>query len=230
MTPIVLIPGLLCSAEVFASQIPTLWPHGPVTVASTLQGRTIAEMAEAILADAPPRFALAGLSMGGYIAFEILRRAPGRVTRLALLSTNARADTPQQARLRRGSIARVRSGRFEAFVDEAMPAILHPSRRNDPVLRDLNRRMAQAVGAEGFVRQTEAVTGRIDSRPGLARISVPTLVLVGDSDPLSPPALSEEMAAAIAGAQLVVLPECGHGSTLEQPSAVSRALAAWIAA
>lgn len=230
MTPIVLIPGLLCSAEVFAPQIPALWPYGPVTVASTLQCRTIAEMADAVLAEAPPRFALAGLSMGGYIGFEILRRAPERVTRLALISTSARADTPEQARLRRAWIQRVRNGRFEAFVDEAMAAILHPSRRDDPALRDLNRRMAEAVGAEAFVRQTEAVVGRIDSRPGLAAISVPTLVLVGDSDPLTPPALSQEMASAIPNARLVMLEACGHGSTLEQPAAVNRALAAWLSA
>jgi pimeloyl-ACP methyl ester carboxylesterase len=228
MTPIVLIPGLLCSAEVFAPQIPALWPHGPVTVASTLRGRTIAEMADAVLAEAPPRFALAGLSMGGYIGFEILRRAPERVTRLALISTSARADRPEQARLRRAWIERVRSGRFEAFVDEAMRAPLHPSRRDDPALRDLNRRMAEAVGAEAFLRQTEAVTGRIDSRPHLPAISVPTLVLVGDSDPLTPPALSKEMASAIPNARLVVVDTCGHGSTLEQPAAVNQALAAWI--
>jgi len=229
MTPIVLIPGLLCSAEVFAPQIPALRPFGPVTVASTLQGATLAEMAEAILAQAPPRFALAGLSMGGYIAFEILRRAPERVSKLALLGTNARADTPEQAALRRRWIAQVQRGRFETFVDEAMRSIVHPSRRDDLELRELNRRMAQAVGVEGFARQTEAILSRIDSRPHLAAISVPTLVLVGDSDPLSPPALAQEMAAAIPNARLVVLEACGHASTLEQPAAVNRALKDWIA-
>jgi pimeloyl-ACP methyl ester carboxylesterase len=229
MTPIVLIPGLLCSAEVFAAQIPALRPHGPVSVASTLQGRTIAEMADAILAEAPPRFALAGLSMGGYIGFEILRRAPERVSRLALISTSARADTREQVRLRRAWIDRVRRGRFDAFIDDAMAAILHPSRRDDPAFADLNRRMAAAVGPEAFVRQTEAVVGRIDSRPHLPAISAPTLVLVGDSDPLTPPALSQEMAAAIPNARLEMLEACGHAATLEQPAAVNRALAAWMA-
>jgi pimeloyl-ACP methyl ester carboxylesterase len=229
MTPIVLIPGLLCSAEVFAPQIPALWPYGPVTVASTLQGRSIAEMADAVLAEAPPRFALAGLSMGGYVGFEILRRAPERVSRLALISTSARADRPEQVRLRRAWIDRVRRGQFDAFVDDAMAAILHPSRRDDPALGALNRRMAEAVGVEAFLRQTEAVGGRIDSRPHLAAISVPTLVLVGDSDPLTPPRLSQEMAAAIPNARLEILAACGHASTLEQPAAVNRALADWIA-
>src|ERR1700761_6033308 len=104
MTTIVLVPGLLCSAEVFAPQIPALWPCGPVTIASTLEGRTMAEMASAVLAAAPPRFALGGISMGGYLCFEIMRQAPERVIKLALLDTSARPDTLGQPDQRRALI------------------------------------------------------------------------------------------------------------------------------
>jgi pimeloyl-ACP methyl ester carboxylesterase len=228
MTPIVLVPGMLCSAEVFAPQVAALWPYGPVTTASTLEGKTIPEMAAAILAAAPPRFAVAGISMGGYICLEIMRQAPERVIKLALLDTSARADTPEQITQRRALVDQARTGDFEALLAQASTAILHPAHQNDRALREANVRMGLTVGVEGWARQVEAISARIDSRPSLPAISVPTLVLVGDSDPLTPPDRSEEMAAAIPGAQLVVVPECGHGSTLEKPEAANRALIEWI--
>jgi pimeloyl-ACP methyl ester carboxylesterase len=227
-TPIVLVPGLLCSAEVFAAQIAALWPYGPVTVASTLEGSKMSEIAGSILASAPPRFALAGISMGGYICFEIMRQAPDRVVKLALLDTSARPDTPEQTAQRRALVSQVKTGDFKALLAQALTAILHPAHQNDPVLREVNVRMGLAVGVDGFERQTEAVIGRGDSRPDLANILTPTLVLVGDSDPLTPPDRSEEIAAAIPDAWLVVAPECGHSSTIEQPEAVNRALIDWI--
>lgn len=228
MTPIVMIPGMLCSAELFSPQVAALWPHGPVTVASTLEGETIAEMAAAILAAAPPRFALAGLSMGGYIALEIMRQAPERIVRLALLDTSARADTPEESTQRRALVAAARAGDFAALLAQAMTSLLHPAHQDDQRLLDINVRMGLTVGLDGLARQTEAMNARIDSRPHLAAIAVPTLVLVGDSDPLTPPLLSEEMAAAIPGARLVIIQQSGHGSTLEQPEAVNRALIAWL--
>ena len=228
MLPTVLVPGLLCTAEVFAPQVSTLWPHGPVHVASTLDGSTMAEMGRTILAEAPPRFRLAGISMGGYLCLEIMRQAPERVERLALLNTSARPDTPEQIGQRRAMVEQARNGDFATLLEQAFRLILHPSRRDDPALRDINVRMGLTVGVEGFARQTEAVIGRPDSRPDLARISVPTLVLVGDSDPLTPRKRSEEMAAGIPSSELVVVPTCGHGSTLEQPEAVNRALLAWL--
>jgi len=166
--------------------------------------------------------------MGGYICFEILRQAPDRVLKLALLDTSARPDRPEQTEQRRALVARARSGDFEALIAEVLTAILHPAHRDDPALREINVRMGLSVGLEGMARQQAAVIARVDSRPGLAAISVPTLVLVGDSDPLTPPEQAEEMAAAIAHSRLVVVPECGHASTLEQPDAVSRALLEWI--
>ncbi|ATF89511.1 MULTISPECIES: alpha/beta fold hydrolase [Burkholderia] len=230
MTPIVLIPGLLCTAEVFAPQIPALWPYGPVTVASTLEGDSIAAMAAAILASAPPRFALVGFSMGGYLAHEILRRAPERVTRLALLSTSARADQPIQVEMRQGLLEAATHGDYDTVLANATLNTAHVSLRRDPVFAATKRRMAADIGRAAFARQTAAVIGRPDSRRELPSIAVPSLVLVGDSDPVTPPEFAREMAEAIPGAKLVIVPECGHTSPLERPEAVNAALRDWLAA
>ncbi|WP_186017417.1 alpha/beta fold hydrolase [Burkholderia gladioli] len=230
MTPIVLIPGLLCTAEVFAPQIPALWPHGPVTVASTLEGDSIAAMAAAILANAPPRFALVGFSMGGYLAHEILRRAPERVTRLALLSTSARADQPIQIEMRQALLEAATLGDYDTVLANATLNTAHVSLRRDPVFAATKRRMAADIGRAAFARQTAAVIGRPDSRRELPSIAVPSLVLVGDSDPVTPPEFAREMAEAIPGAKLVIVPECGHTSPLERPEAVNVALRDWLAA
>ena len=230
MIPVVLVPGLLCTAEIWAPQIPALWPYGPVQVASTEYGRTIAEIARSILDAAPPRFALAGISMGGYVCFEIMRQAPERVVKLALLDTSALPDTPEQSAGRRALLDQFRGGDYAELVGDALTAILHPAHQHDPDLRAVNVRMGTTIGLDGFARQTAAAIGRPDSRPTLATIAVPTLVLVGDADPLTPPERAEEIAAGIAGARLVVVAECGHGSTLEQPAAVNAALVEWIEA
>lgn len=230
MTPTLLLPGLICTPELFAAQIPALWPHGPVTVASTLEGGSIADIAAAVLRDAPPRFALGGLSMGGYIALEILRQAPERVVKLALLDTSARPDAPEQTERRKGLIARATDGDFEGVMAAMMPNLLHPDHREDRTLIELMIRMGRAVGPEGFVRQQKAIIGRIDSRPFLPEIAVPTLVLVGDQDGVTPPEHAREMAETIPDARLVVVPNAGHVSTLEQPEAVNAALLDWLAA
>jgi len=227
--PIVLVPGLLCTAEVFAPQVVALWPFGPITIASTLEGKTMAEMAAAILAAAPPRFALAGISMGGYVCLEIIRQAPERVLKLALLDTSARADTPEQIAQRRALVAQADSGDFPALAAQLLNAIMHPAHQNDATLQAVNGRMGTTVGSAGYARQMQAIIDRVDSRSGLAKIAVPTLILVGDCDALTPLDRSQEMAAAIPGARLVVVQDCGHASTLEQPEAVNRALVDWIA-
>lgn len=230
MTPTLLIPGLICTPELFSAQIPALWTHGPVTVASTLEGETIADIAAAVLRDAPPTFALGGLSMGGYIALEIMRQAPDRVVKLGLLDTSARPDTPEQTAKRRGLISRAANGEYEAVVADLLPNLLHPDHRTDAGLINLMTRMGQVVGAEGFARQQGAIIGRIDSRPSLSAITVPTLVLVGDQDGVTPPEHAREMADAIPGARLVIVPDAGHVSTLEQPEAVNAALTDWLKA
>jgi pimeloyl-ACP methyl ester carboxylesterase len=226
--PIILVPGLDCSARLYAAQIPALWRFGPVTVAAHTRDDTMAAIARRILADAPPRFALAGLSMGGYIALEIVRQAANRVDRLALLDTNARDDSAEAQEKRHANIALAESGRFEEAIELVWPLLVHPNRHNDSLLKQIHVAMCHDVGAEAYVRQQRAILTRADSRPLLAAIRCPTLVLVGEQDELTPPFLSEEMAAGIASAKLVKVPHCGHLSTLEQPDAVNAALVEWM--
>jgi pimeloyl-ACP methyl ester carboxylesterase len=227
--PIVLVPGLNCSARLYGEQVPALWPFGPVTVADQTRDDSMSAIARRILAAAPPRFALAGLSMGGYIAFEIMRQAAGRVVRLALLDTAPRPETAEQTKARLPRIALAESGRFAQETELQFPRLVHRSRHGDAALKNIVRAMAEETGADAFLRQMQAVMTRPDSRPGLSAISCPTLVLVGDGDELTPPAAAQEIAARIPGARLVVIPECGHLSTLERPQAVNAALAEWLA-
>jgi pimeloyl-ACP methyl ester carboxylesterase len=226
--PIMLIPGLTCSARLYAEQIPALWRFGPVMVADHTRDDSMTAIARRILAAAPPRFALAGLSMGGYIAFEILRQAPERVAKLALLDTGARAETPEQTERRKAPIALAKSGRYSEVPDTAFPLYVHRSRHNDTALKQLVRMMAQETGVEAFLRQQQAIMSRPDSRPSLAAIKCPTLVLVGDGDEATPPELAREIAAAIPGARLAMIADCGHLSTLEQPERVTAAVVDWM--
>jgi pimeloyl-ACP methyl ester carboxylesterase len=226
--PVVLIPGLLGSPRLYAPQIPELWRRGPVTLADHTRDDSMGAMARRILASAPPRFALAGLSMGGYVAFEIIRQAPARVAKLALLDTSARADTPEAIATRQAQMALAASGRLGEVAETQFERMVHPLHRNDPQLREANRLMAEDVGPEAFVRQQTAVIGRPDSRPTLTTISCRTLVLVGEQDQLTPLDRAVEMAHGIRGAELVTVPECAHLSTLEQPRVVTRALLDWL--
>lgn len=227
--PLVLVPGLLCSARLYAPQIPALWPYGPVTVADHRRDDDMAAIARRILDAAPPRFALAGLSMGGYIAFAMMRLAPERIVRLALLDTSARPDTPEQSEGRRKFNAMAQAGKLADVVDTLTPRFLHRDRANDETLRRIVRDMAAETGPEAFVRQQKAIISRQDSRPLLAAIRCPTLVLVGDGDVLTTPELAREIAGGISGSRLVVVPDCGHLSTIEKPDAVNAALADWLA-
>lgn len=226
--PLLLVPGLITSPRLYAGQLPALWRFGPVTVADNTHSDTMDGIARGILATAPPRFSLAGLSMGGYIALEIMRQAPGRVARLALLDTSARPDTPAQRERREGQIARTQAGRFAEIPGEQWPLLVRPGALEDRQLREIVELMAWETGPDAFIRQQRAIMARPDSRPSLAAIGCPTLVLVGDSDQLTPPELSEEMAGGIPGARLVIIPGSGHLSTIEQPDLVTQALLEWL--
>jgi pimeloyl-ACP methyl ester carboxylesterase len=228
--PLVLVPGLLCSARLFGPQIPALWPFGQVAVADHRRAADMEAIAAGILAEAPPRFALAGLSMGGYIALAMMRLAPERIAKLALLDTSARPDRPEQKEGRERLIALAQAGKLDDAVALLRKNWLHKDRQNDEALLRIVSGMAADVGAEAFVRQQTAIMGRQDSRPLLPEIGCPTLVLVGDGDTSTPPDLAKEMAAGIGGAKLVVVPDCGHLSTLEKPEAVNAALSAWLSA
>ena len=228
--PIVLIPGLLASPRMYAPQVPQLWRTGPVMIADHTRDDGMSGIARRILDAAPARFALVGLSMGGYIAFEILRQAPERIAKVALLDTSARADAPEQTAMRRAQMTLASQGRLAEVVEQQFPRLVQRARRADVELRQLFDLMAQEVGAAGFIRQQTAILGRADSRATLGSIRCPALVLVGEGDELTPPELAAEIAAGIPGARLTTVPQCGHMSTLEQPDEVTRALLEWLEA
>ena len=220
----VLIPGLLCTPRLYQEQIPALWQFGAVTVADHTHDDSMSGIARRVLSAAPERFALVGLSMGGYAAFEVMRRAPERVVKLALLDTAARPDAPEQTQARKGQIEMAVGGRFDDIAALLFPRFVATARHGDRALEAIVRTMANDTGAEAFVRQQTAIMNRVDSRPGLGVIGCPTLVVVGEDDTLTPPDRAAEMAAAIPNARRVVVPECGHLCTLEQPGVVTQAL------
>lgn len=227
--PLVLIPGLLCDGLLFAPQVNALAGTAECWIAECRGADNMRDMAQAVLRACPfERFALAGLSMGGYVALEIMRQSPERVDRLALLDTSARPDTREQTE-RRERLLEIAAGRgFDTIPDLLAPALLSRSHQEIPALRAVIRTMALNTGAAAFARQQRAIIGRPDSRPGLADIACPTLVLSGRQDTLTPPDRHEEMAAAIHGSELVLLEDCGHLSTLEQSEEVSQALRRWL--
>ncbi len=226
--PLLFLPGLLCDRALWEWQVRHLSDIADSRVADLTREDSVAALAGAVLAQAPPRFALAGLSMGGYVAFEIMRRAPERVIKLALVDTTARPDGPEQMSRRRGLIGLAGSGRFRGVTPRLLPLLIHPDRQSDTLLTVTVMAMAERVGQEAFVRQQTAIMGRPDSRSGLGVIDCPTLVIGGREDALTPPELVAEIAEGIPGARHVVIEECGHLPPLERPHAVSALLRLWL--
>jgi len=225
---LVLLPGLLCTRALWGPQIEALSPFIDISVPDVAAHPSMAEIAAMVLAAAPERFDLAGLSMGGYVAFEILRQAPERVARVAFLDTSARTDTPEISARRRGLIELAQKGAFKGVTPKLIPMLIHPERIDDMVLTGQITAMAEDVGRDGFLRQQTAILARTDSRPHLADITCPTLVLVGRQDTLVPPDHAEEIAAGIAGANLVYIEDSAHLPTLEQPAETTAALRRWL--
>ena len=228
-TNLVLVPGLLCTKALWAPQVAALGDIAEINIADHTRHDSMAAIAQSILDAAPERFALAGLSMGGYIAYEIVRQAPQRVTKLALLDTGSRADTPERAAARRELIATAEREGARRAQQLLMPVLIHKARLADKPLVQTIEQMADDIGVDAFKRQQAAIMTRPDNRPFLPSIACPTLVLVGREDALTPVELSQEIAAGIPGARLEIIPDCGHLSTMEQPEAVNRALRAWLA-
>ncbi len=227
--PLMLVPGLLCDERLWQYQADDLLEIADSIIADVTTGASISEMAHAVIGAAPERFALAGLSMGGYVALEILRTAPARVARLALLGTSARPDTPEQTAVRRKLMKLAQDGRFDGVPRKLLPMLIHADRLEDVELVSNVLDMAESVGSEAFVRQENAIIRRPDSREDLKNIACPTLVLCGREDALTPLPLHEEMASLIPDARLRVIQGCGHLSTLERPEEVSAALREWLA-
>lgn len=225
---LVLVPGLACTRELFAAQISALASTWRIHVAEVGRDNSIPGMAARILGTVRGPFALAGLSMGGYVAFEVLRQDASRVTRLALLDTTAAADAEPARRRRSDLIAHARTGRLDRVHAALWPRLVAPDRLADSALEAVVRGMLERTGAETFIRQQTAILNRRDAGGDLAGIQVPTLVVVGEHDAITPVSAASEIAAGIASAELVVLREAGHLSPLEAPAAVTAALSSWL--
>ncbi len=226
--PVVLIPGLMCDARAFAPQIAALSATRAVQVAPATRNERLEEMAEAVLDDAPDRFALAGHGLGGMVAMEVLRQRPDRVLRIALIGTGALSETPEAAAAREPQIAAVRAGRLEDVMrDEIAPRCLGPGPRRVEVLNTVME-MARALGPDIFVRQSRALQRRRDQQAVLKAAKVPALVLCGREDPIHPMRGHEFMAKLLAGAAFETIDGAGHLPMLEDPEATNAALGRWL--
>jgi pimeloyl-ACP methyl ester carboxylesterase len=228
MPPITLLSGLACDAELWHEQVAALSPRWPVRV-SDVQARfaTLPQMAAALLAEQPGELLLCGTSMGGMLALELVRQAPRRVQALALLASSARPDTPELIRLRSDAIVLFEQGRMREVLQANLAFAFDPA--HAAALAPAYMAMIERAGAAQLIRQNRAVMARPDQRPLLPSIACPTLVVCGESDLLTPPECSREMAELIPGAQLELLPRCGHLLTWEQPERVSGLLIDWLA-
>jgi pimeloyl-ACP methyl ester carboxylesterase len=225
---LLLLPGLLNDARLWRAQASGLADLAHVSVADLTVAESISALASAALAQMPAGpFALAGLSMGGYVALEIARQAPERVLALGLLDTTARPDTPQATEARR-NLMQVAETDFAAVVATLMPRLVHPLHLTDKSMTGTIAAMADDLGKDAFLRQQQAIIGRVDSRPFLPHIKCPTLVLCGREDVITPVEVHDEMVSGIPGSNLVLIEECGHLSTLGQPLQVTEALKQWL--
>jgi pimeloyl-ACP methyl ester carboxylesterase len=216
---LVLLPGALCDAGLWRHQIADLADLADVRCGDLTRDDSIAAMAARVLAEMPARFALVGFSLGGHVALEIMRRAPDRVSRLALIAATAGPEAPGEVGMLRPT----------AGATPMMTLLVHPMRLGDRRLAALVSAMADRVGRKAYLRQQRAILSRSDSRPGLSNLRCPVMILGGLQDPLAAPSLLKDMATAIPNARLVVIEDCGHLAPLERPEAVTRALRDWLA-
>jgi pimeloyl-ACP methyl ester carboxylesterase len=220
----------LTDERLYAAQIAALGRTHECRVFVFRDHDTLGGMAEHLLAHVPERFTLIGLSLGGYVAFEVIRRQLARIERLVLIDTTAAADMPERKAGRLRDIAKVREAGIDALIPELPGRWLLPDHARQPALVNLMADMARGVGARGQLNQQTAMLARPDSHADLAKVAVPTLVMCGREDPVTPLADHEAMASRVAGSRLQVIEDCGHLSTIEQPQAVSRVLAEWLRA
>ena len=222
--PIVFVPGLLCTQALYAPQIAILSAKTECIVADHTRHDSMRAIVDSILDAAPERFYLVGLSMGGYIALEMAEHAPERMEKLVLMDTSARDERPEQTASRRVLMTVAREQGMDPVIDRLLPLFIKESRLSDKALTAIVAQMARDTGVDAFIRQETAIIGRKDARPDLADITCPTLVVCGDADKLTPPELSEEIAAGIANARLEFIAGSGHMTTLEKPEAVTALL------
>jgi pimeloyl-ACP methyl ester carboxylesterase len=218
---VLFIPGLNCTGALFSPQVKALEPRFRCHIADHGVADSLEVIAADILAKAPPRFALAGLSMGGYVAYEIIRQAPERVRALALLDTRAEPDSEEDAERRHRTIALARGGQFDHLHGILWPRLVHPGRLSDKPLESTVIGMMRDTGAERFIRQQTAVLNRIDYRPLLPGIAISSTIIVGDQDLITPPEHAKAISQAIKGSRYFEIDDCGHLSSLERPEAVT---------
>lgn len=230
MHDLVLLPGLASDATIWRDQVPVLSAQHRVAVSDVhFRHDTLPAMASALLDEHAGELVLCGTSMGGMVALEAVRQAPRRVKALALLGTSARADTPELIALRQSAVGEFAAGRAETVVRANVMFAFHPRVAGDSELVRTYVDFVLRAGADALIRQNRAIMARADLRPTLGAIDCPTLVVCGDSDQLTPPEHSREIAAAIGGSRLEFVPDCGHLLTLEQPRHVNALLLDWLA-
>jgi pimeloyl-ACP methyl ester carboxylesterase len=224
---VVLLPGLLNDARLYENQVSELSHVVDAMIADLTVADSMPALASAVLSKAPQRFALVGLSMGGYVAMEIMRQAPERVSALALLDTTARPDTAESTANRR-RLMELAEKDFDAVIDALLPKMFHPSHLKDSSRAGVFKTMAVSAGKDAFLRQQRAIIGRIDSRPHLDKIKCSTLVLCGREDAVTPIEVHDEIKNGIPNSTLTIVNDCGHLSPLDQPQAVTHALQKWL--
>jgi pimeloyl-ACP methyl ester carboxylesterase len=217
----------LTDERLFEHQVDALRSDYDCRVFAFRDLRTLGAMAEELLAHAPPRFTLIGLSLGGYLAFEIVRRQLERIERLVLLDTRAVADDEALRQGRLADIAKVQAGGIDALIPELPQRWVHRAHRER--VGAAMASMARSIGARGQFNQQQAMLARPDSHADLRRVRVPTLIACGREDMATPVAAHERMRDCIPGAQLEVFEQCGHLSTIEQPEVVTSLLTRWLA-
>jgi pimeloyl-ACP methyl ester carboxylesterase len=227
--PVVFLPGLLCDEALWRNQIKSLESLANCHVASIVSEDNMAALARSVLSNAPPQFAMAGLSMGGYVAQEIMRQAPDRVLKLCLLDTSARADTPEQRSKRQLLLTMSKTGQFKGVTPRLLPLLIHKDRLNDQELTITITAMAERVGRQAFHNQQTAILNRIDSRSSLKDIRCPVQIICGSDDALTPPEVMREFAEAIPQARYDIIADCGHLSPLEKSTEVTDLLKRWLA-
>lgn len=229
MTTLVLIPGLAANARMWQAQLQALEDLQPVVTDVHMRHERIEAMAGALLEDHPGPLALCGASMGGMIAMEAARQAPERVRALALLGTTARAETEDMRALREAAIVLYEQGRVAEVLEPNVRFAFHPDQASDPAIVQAYLALLLEAGGEQLARQNRAVIARPDATLHLPRLGGEVLVMCGDSDQLTPPECSREIAALVPGARLEIVPRCGHMLTMEKPEAVNAALRGWLA-
>lgn len=222
--PIIFLPGLLCDAALWRAPVARLIRQAPCMVPDLTGHDNMPSLAQHVLDLAPLQFSLVALSMGGYVAFEILRQAPERVKKLALFNTSARPDSDEQLQRRGGLIKLAQQGKFKGVTPRLLPMLVNAKNQKNPNVTRVIMAMAQRVGQQAFERQQRAIMGRVDSRPLLSSITCSAMVVGGVDDQLTPPDVVQEIAQGIAGSALHVLDDCGHLAPLEQPDKVTALL------